>query len=54
MHRTIGSDVAIHEASADGPEATTLIAELDVELNERYPGAPVHGLRPGEGADGGA
>src|SRR5260370_40552208 len=28
------------------PEAATLIAALDNELRERYPGAPIHGIEP--------
>src|ERR1700738_3524426 len=30
------------------PEAADLIAALDADLGERYPGSPIHGIKPVE------
>jgi putative acetyltransferase len=43
--------VVIERVAADSDEATELIRALDIELQRRYPGAVVHGLRPGEAQD---
>jgi GNAT superfamily N-acetyltransferase len=42
---------AIDRVSVDGDEARALIAELDAEIQRRYPGATPHGLTPADLAD---
>jgi len=42
---------ALRRVGADHPEATRLIAELDGELDEIYPGGIIHGLHPNEALD---
>lgn len=40
--------LAIVEADPASPEAAALIAALDAELEERYPGLAIHGIDPTE------
>jgi putative acetyltransferase len=40
--------VLVHQVPADSSEAAALIEALDLDLQRRYPGAVVLGLRPGE------
>lgn len=42
---------SLHMASPRAPEAVALIGELDADIQARYPGAPIHGLRPEEADD---
>jgi putative acetyltransferase len=43
----------LEEISAASPEAQRLIAELDVDLNRRYPGSPTNGIDAAEFAASG-
>ena len=43
--------MTIAPAAVDSDDARRLIAELDAELNRRYPALPVHGLAAEDGAD---
>ncbi|HET8623373.1 MAG TPA: GNAT family N-acetyltransferase [Gemmatimonadales bacterium] len=47
------TEAAVHLVltPADAPVARALMAELDAEVAERDPGAPIHGLHPGEHRD---
>jgi GNAT superfamily N-acetyltransferase len=47
----VGAGVAIVRVSADSNEARALIEALDADLQRRYPGVAIHGLRPDEAQD---
>ncbi|MEO8481328.1 MAG: GNAT family N-acetyltransferase [Acidobacteriota bacterium] len=44
-------DVVVSRVASTSLEAQLLIAELDAEIQRRYPGAPVHGLSAADVAD---
>ena len=49
--RVVDAGVVIVPVAADSSEARALIELLDADLQRRYPGAVIHGLRPDEAQD---